>query len=108
MTTAKRSASRLVQDLTAALARPKPSEPRRRVIAAVMLIQDCTFEEAAAGLEAAVQRRLEREPGSIMWNNTTSLTVWVESASWYTADLRRRRMLGLPGNVVQLFPEVAP
>lgn len=77
----------------------KHSKPRCQVIQAVMAIHGCDFEEAAAGLEAAVQVRLEREPRSICWDGPVHLEIWVTLASGQVRAARERRG---NGRVLQL------
>lgn len=80
---------------------PHLSKPRRRVIQAVMAIHDCSFEEAAAGLEAAVQDRLEREPHAVCWDGAVQLEIWVTQASVQLRMARARRGNGRVLHLVQ-------
>jgi hypothetical protein len=94
--------TQMAADVSAALAAPKLSLPRRRVIAAVMLALQCSFEEADGGLRAAVEKHIS-EGYSCSWNDT-SVTVWVQQACMWVCIIRERQERGRPGNVVELFP----
>jgi hypothetical protein len=97
----------LAGDVTRVLSAPKLSLPRRRVIAAVMLVLGCSFEEADGGLVAAIEDHISKGY-SCLWDNDTSMTVWVQQASMWVCIIRDRQKRGRPGNVVELFPGGAP
>lgn len=76
------------------------TEERRRVIASVMLIHTCSFEDASAALEEAVRYKLQQEQFAC-WSDSRSLAVWVQQASMYagraTAPARENVVRGLFG-----------
>lgn len=95
------SPASLTSEVARALNAAKLSLPKRRVIAALVVMEGCSVEEATESLEAAVQEHVEQY-GRCQWGMLTS---WVTVASIQLYLLRRRRSCG---TVVELFPGGAP
>jgi hypothetical protein len=88
----------LMSDVVSALAVADLPLPRRRIIAALMLTADCSFEDAAAALSAAVRKHLS-EYSSCHWQG--DLHGWVTAASIALDRLQHERQRG---SLRQLFP----
>jgi hypothetical protein len=101
--------SRPLDDLAQAVAealRPNPNwtPEQRRVIAAIMVIQECTFAEAAG----ALWQEMQKEGSAAAWWAPHILNTWVSSAGYRIQSARRDARQRKPIAVVPSHPNWGP